>query len=123
MKEIITQERVDSILKLIAIAAPLAGLVIGTAVGIIRKRIAAGTMFGIIIGLSGTALFGLWRMYTTFGNSFGYTNIVCLAVQFAIFSGIGIGAGFAIQRSRNIMNLHEVKGTSEEELLNASKDI
>lgn len=122
MKEIITQEQVDNILRLIAIAAPIAGLIIGAVVGLARKRVAAGLAIGIVTGLTGTAMFGLWRMYTAFGDGYGYTSAVNLTVQLALFTGIGVGAGFMIQKAfSSTCNKKDlgIEAGKEEENLNA----
>ncbi|MEN6520878.1 MAG: hypothetical protein ABFD46_06985 [Armatimonadota bacterium] len=123
MKEIITQEQVEVILKIVAVSAPAAGLVIGAIVGLIRKRIVGGSVIGVIIGFTGTVVFGLWRMYTAVGEHFGYTNTVCIAIQLAVFTVIGICAGFAIQRSYSIKSLCEGTESSREKSFNASEDL
>lgn len=126
MKEIITQEHVNAILRFIAITAPIAGLVIGIAVGSVRKRAIAGLFSGLLIGLTGTAVYGLWWMYTAVGKRYGYTSTGSLAVQLLIFAGIGFGAGFMIQRWLTITpgpRKHEGKEPSWEESPNAGKNL
>ena len=67
-------------------------------------------------------MFGLWRMYTAFGNSYGYTNVVILTVQLLLFAGIGFGTGFVIQKKYgSACNKKGIgtKAANEEEKLNA----
>ena len=86
------------VLRIIAISTPIAGVVVGALIGLVRKRVLRGAAVGLVIGLVGTAVYGLWRMHISFGEHFGYTSVASLAVQLVIFAGLGIGAGAAVQR-------------------------
>ena len=96
MKELVTEEQVNLVLGIMAVIAPIFGLVIGI---IIKKS--RGILPGLTIGLSGALVFGLWRLHAFFGDRFGWTNIMSLVIQIAIFAALGVTAGVAIQKSIN----------------------
>ena len=127
MKELITQQQMDSALRILAIAAPLTGLFIGAVIGIIRRHIVVGATFGFIVGLIGTGVFGLWRIYTALGDNFGYASIASIGFQMAIFAGIGMVAGVIIQKSidrRSIVKVTiEGSKSNKEDKVNASKGL
>ena len=124
MKELVTQSQAEIALRGIALVTPIIGVVTGAIVGAIRKRIARDAARGFLIGLAGTAVFGLWKVYNLIGHRFGYTSVASLLVQLALFSGIGIGVGFAISRAtkspREADSSNNRRISSQGETLNAS---
>ncbi|MBI2844562.1 MAG: hypothetical protein HYX78_14300 [Armatimonadetes bacterium] len=98
MNELITQEQVDRVLQILGVAAPLAGIAIGAIIGRLRGRGVAGMAFGLVFGLLGTGVFGLWRLYHIIGARLGYTSTANLAVQLAVFAGLGLVAGVVSQK-------------------------
>lgn len=99
MKELVTQVQVQRILQIIALVTPGAGIVIGAVIGHARKKILAGIIVGILWGLWGTAVFGLWRMHLLIGKHYGYTSAAALVTEVAIFVGLGVVAGAFIQKA------------------------
>ncbi len=51
MKELVTTEQAAQVIGLLAIALPVAGLLIGAIVGAARKRLASNALLGLICGL------------------------------------------------------------------------
>lgn len=103
VKELVTQAQGEMVLRIIAILTPIAGVVVGALIGLVRKRVLRGAAVGLAVGLLGTAVYGLWRMHISFGEHFGYTSVASLAVQLVIFATLGAIAGTVVQRivSRN----------------------
>mgnify|MGYP005853574131 CR=1 FL=1 len=126
MKELISQQQMDSALRILAIAAPLTGLFIGAVIGIARKQIAVGATLGFIVGLIVTGVFGLWRIYTALGDSYGYASVASIGFQMAIFAGIGMAAGVIIQKKidqRSVKVTMESSKSNKEDKVNASKGL
>lgn len=99
MKEMITVEQAERVLRIIAVASPMAGTLIGLVIGALRKRISAFAGRGLLLGLLGTAVFGLWKVYNLSGSRYGYTSVVSILVQFALLFALGMGAGFTVRRA------------------------
>ena len=99
VKELITQIQAETCLRIIAVAAPAAGLVVGGTTGIVRRRLLADAAVGLAVGLVGTVVYGLWRMYLAFGEGFGFTNVWSVAIQLIIFLGLGAAAGAVVQKA------------------------
>jgi len=99
MKELITVAQAEAVLKVIAIAAPIAGLVIGTLVGWARRRMLSGMVLGLTVGLAGTVVFGLWRMHIWLGEAHGFASVKYLSIQLVVFTALGIAVGYAAQRT------------------------
>jgi len=99
MKELVTQSQAETVMRIIAVASPIVGVICGTIVGLVRRQLVRSAIFGCaIIGLVGNGIFVLWRMYTWFGWRYSYTSITSLAIQLAIFVGLGVAVG-ALARS------------------------
>lgn len=90
MKELVTEAQADMILGIIAVTAPILGIIIGA--------VARKTVDGFLIGLIGPAVFGLWKVHLFLGDRLGWTNVTNLTVQLIIFAALGLMAGVRIQR-------------------------
>ena len=86
----------EAILKLIAIAAPGAGLVGGAVVGTVRHRLIKNAATGLGVGLLGTLIYGLWKLYIAIGESFGNSRVGSVGLLAAIFLAVGFGIGVVI---------------------------
>jgi hypothetical protein len=125
MNELVTQKQVGNILHIVAIASPITGIVIGTIIGIVKKRILASAARGVLIGHAGVAMFILWKIHISLGQRYGYTSVMSFTVQLVIFFGLGIGIGFLIRRLAGKSHSaakpkHNRSKLSQEESLNAS---
>lgn len=124
MKELITKEQLDMVLRVIAIAFPITGAVTGVAVGAVRKRLFANAVFGLILGSIGTVVFVLWRVYNWSGSRYGYTSVVNLLIQFILCLVLGIVAGIITQKAfrspEGLIKRLEKRISTQEEKLNAS---
>jgi uncharacterized membrane protein YraQ (UPF0718 family) len=128
MKELITQQQMESALRIISIAAPLTGLFIGAIIGVVRKQIVIGATLGFIVGLIGTGVFGLWRIYTALGDKYGYASVANIGFQMVIFAGVGMLAGVIIQKRidrRSIAKVAAIESSksNKEDKVNASKGL
>lgn len=99
MKELVTIEQADMVLRFIALAAPLLGLTIGAMAGWTHKQALRGTALGLAIGMAGPAVFGMWRMYLAFGDRYGFTSVGSLVAQAVIFLVLGLAASAMIREA------------------------
>lgn len=61
--EIVDIEAVDRLLLLIGVAAPVVGALLGLVLGAVGGRPGLQALRGLMIGLSGPVVLGLWRFY------------------------------------------------------------
>jgi xanthosine utilization system XapX-like protein len=95
MKELIDPTAVERILLLLAIAGPLAGLIIGIVYGLYKRRILPMTIAGLLIGLLGTLVYFLWQVYNAITDVIGLDRVANLVVQLVMFAVFGILLGIA----------------------------
>ncbi len=96
MKELVTTEQAEHLLRLLAVALPLAGLLIGALVGALRRRLSGHALVGLLLGLIGPAAWVLWRMYNAIEGRFGLDSVAGLLLNLALFIIIGLLVGIAI---------------------------
>ena len=121
MKELVSIEHVERVLQVLGIAAPFCGLLIGAIVGWTRKRLVPSTIGGLMMGLTGTAVFGMWRVFHLMGRHSGYASISFIGGQIVLFLGVGLLAGAMVQRSKysslgRETSFEKAKSTQEETL-------
>ncbi len=95
MRELITIEQADRLFLLIALIAPVAGLLLGAAGGARRGAAKPGAMKGLLIGLLGPINLILWKVYNGITDRLGLDTVKNLLVNIGLFIGIGIVAGLA----------------------------
>jgi len=104
MRELVTTEQAERMLRLLAAGLPIAGLVIGTLFGAIRRRVARSVLAGLLLGLLGPVAFGLWRVYNGIMGRYGLDSVKGLLINLALFSvvglAIGVAVGWAMSRAR-----------------------
>jgi hypothetical protein len=103
MKELITTEQAARAIIILALALPIAGLVIGGIAGVVRRRSARGAALGLVCGLSGPAIWVMWRVYNGVIGRFGLDSVKGLLVNLALFVVVGLAVGVgvgAVQRRR-----------------------
>jgi hypothetical protein len=96
MRELVTVEQAEAVIRLVAAALPAAGLVIGGAVGAARRRAARGLAIGLLCGAAGPAAWLLWRMYNGIVGVYGLDSVKGLLVNLGLFVVIGLAVGAAI---------------------------
>ncbi len=95
MQELVTVEQAERVIVLLALALPIIGLVIGVVVGAVRRRIGRDALLGLICGLSGPAIWLLWRMYNGIVGVYGLDSVRGLLINLALFVVIGLVVGIA----------------------------
>jgi len=88
---------VERILMIAAVAAPAAGLVLGLAAGAIRHRIIRDAAAGLGIGLLGTLIYGMWKLYIAIGKWFGSSSMSGIGVMTTVFLVVGFCVGIAVK--------------------------
>ena len=96
MEELITVEQAERAVAILAMALPAAGLLIGAIVGAARRSLGSGLLLGLICGLSGPAIWLLWRMYNGIVGAYGLDSVRGLLVNLVLFVGIGLVVGIGI---------------------------
>ncbi len=96
MKELVTTEQAEQVLRLLAMVLPIAGLVIGAIAGAARRRLPGHALTGLLIGLVGPAAWLLWRVYNAIEGRFGLDSVKGLLINLALFAVIGVAVGVAI---------------------------
>ena len=101
-QELVTVEQAERLIAALAYALPAAGLVLGAVVGGLRKRLGRGLLIGFVCGLTGPAIWLLWRMYNGIVGVYGLDSVRGLLVNLALFVAIGlvigVGAGLVWRR-------------------------
>jgi hypothetical protein len=98
MKELVTTEQAEHALRLLAMALPVAGLLLGALTGLLRQRLPGGALVGLLIGLLGPVAFGLWHVYNAIMGRFGLDSVKGLLINLALFVVFGLGVGLAAGR-------------------------
>ena len=100
MQELVTVEQAERVIQALTYALPAAGIVLGALVGALRKHVGRGALLGLICGLSGPAIWLLWRMYNGIVGIYGLDSVRGLLVNLALFVAIGLIIGLAIGAGR-----------------------
>lgn len=93
MKELITAGQINTLFTTAAVAGPILGAVIGTALGARRHELRRFALIGLLIGLAGPANLILWKMYNGITDKLGLDTVKNLIVNLALFAGLGAMAG------------------------------
>ncbi len=96
MGELVTVEQTERAIRLVAMALPPLGLALGALVGAVRGRAGRGLALGLLCGLAGPAVWGLWRIYNGILESYGLDSVKGLAISLALFVVIGLAVGLVI---------------------------
>jgi len=98
MREIVDEKTVNLVLAVLAIAGPVAGLIIGAVVGGTRKAICPYAVRGLAVGLAGVLVFALWRVYSAITGRLGLDSLANLLVNLALFVALGLVLGIIASR-------------------------
>lgn len=105
MREIVTQEQVERLFLILAVAGPAAGLALGALTAYLGRVKGAGlapqALRGACWGLLGTVNWLLWKLYNALTSVFGLDTVVNLLVNLIVFVALGGAAGWMISRRRN----------------------
>jgi len=93
MKELITIEQAGSVIAIIAITLPAAGLIVGAIAGAVRRRVGSSALLGLACGLSGPAMWAMWRIYNGIAGHYGLDSVKGLLVNLALFVVVGLVVG------------------------------
>ena len=96
MRELVTVEQAEQVIRLIAVVLPAAGLIVGAALGAARRRLGRGVGLGLVCGALGPALWALWRMYSGIIGVYGLDSVKGLLVNLGLFVGIGVVVGLGV---------------------------
>jgi len=94
LREIVDIAAVERLFQLLAIVGPIAGLVIGAAIGKRRDHLRSGALTGLLIGLLGTLNWLLWRVYNGLTDANGLDSVKGLAINLVLFVIVGVVLGF-----------------------------
>ena len=103
LREIVDIGAIERLFLLLAVLGPIAGLVLGTAVGYRRKRPRQFGIAGLLIGLLGTLNWLLWRVYNALTDANGLDSVKGLGINLALFVAVGaaLGVGYSAWLRRN----------------------
>jgi hypothetical protein len=98
--ELVTRAAVDRVLGLLALFLPVAGLLVGGALGRVRPgRATWSAGRGLVVGLVGPLLWVLWRVTSAIQDRLGLDSVAALVIDFGIFIVVGLGIGIAIGKA------------------------
>lgn len=95
MRELIELAAIERLFRLLAIGAPVVGLLVGAAMGASKQNLKRGVVRGTLFGLLGTANYLLWRIYNALTDANGLDSVRGLFIIFGLFTLLGIVAGIA----------------------------
>jgi len=94
LREIVDIASIERLFQSLAILGPIAGLVIGAAIGCRRQSLRHGALSGLLIGLLGTLNWLLWRVYNGLTDANGLDSVKGLAINLVLFVAVGVVLGF-----------------------------
>ena len=104
MTELITVEQAESVLRALIWVGPLLGALIGLIAGRARKCVAVGLWQGVLAGLLGPVVYGMWRFYGYMvrynpeTGEAGLHKVWVHALNGLIFIAIGFALGIIYRR-------------------------
>jgi hypothetical protein len=96
MQELVTVEQAERAIRVAAVALPVAGIIVGAVAGAVRGQAMRGLALGLLCGMIGPGLWGLWLMYSGVVGAYGLDSVRGLLVNIALFVGIGVVVGFGV---------------------------
>lgn len=101
LHEIVTVAQVETLFALLAVAVPLAGLLIGALIGARKRQAGRGALLGLGIGLIGPLNWLLWHLYNALTDRNGLDTVRNLVINLALFLIVGAGLGVGIRLALN----------------------
>jgi len=96
MDELVTIEQAERAVAILAVALPAAGLLIGAVAGAVRRSLGRGLLSGLVCGLSGPAIWLLWRMYNGIIGAYGLDSVRGLLINLTLFVVLGLVVGLMV---------------------------
>ncbi|MCD6360966.1 MAG: hypothetical protein J7M38_08875 [Armatimonadetes bacterium] len=99
MQELVTVEQADALIRILAWGGPMAGVVIGTIWGGMRRRLLTGAARGFAVGLLGPIVWLMWLLYCWMvrynpaTGEAGLQSVATMALNALIFLTAGIVLG------------------------------
>ena len=90
---ILVEERINTFFAILMWAGPLAGIIVGAIWGLFSKSAVHSTLRGFLLGLGGTLIFFMWKLYLGIVNHYGIDSVKGLLINLAIFTFTGIMLG------------------------------
>jgi hypothetical protein len=96
LHEIVDLATVDKLLMALAVLGPLVGLAVGAGTaGADRKP---GAIRGLAVGLVGTLVFAMWKVYNGITDHLGLDTVKNVVVNLVLFVAVGVVAGLLLRR-------------------------
>jgi len=96
MGELVTVEQAERVIGVLVYALPVAGAVLAAAIGAVRRLVGPAVRAGLIVGLCGPAIWGLWRMHNGIIGVYGLDSVRGLLIELGVFVGIGLAVGVTV---------------------------
>lgn len=93
---IIDPVTVERLLLFLAVGGPLVGLIIGVVFGAHVRNATRRIVQGVLIGLIGTLIYIMWRVYGVITDTLGLDSVANLGLQLLVFAAVGVMMAFAI---------------------------
>ena len=92
----IDPEAVEKTFLFLAVGGPLVGLIIGVILGAHERNATRRVVQGVLIGLLGTLIYIMWRVYGVITNALGLDSVTNIGLQLLMFAALGVMLAFAI---------------------------
>jgi hypothetical protein len=97
-------KEIEKLFLFAAVCGPIIGLLIA-AVSSARARVPyLRCVAGFLIGLLGTFVYLLWKLYNYIAGAFGLDSVLNLSIQLILFIIAGAFAGFAAVNIKKLLN-------------------
>lgn len=102
--EIVDLQQFAGAVRVLAMAVPVVAVLVGLIAGAVRKRMGAGLVKGVAVGLFGPIVYGLWLMYSYLvrydpqTGTVGLHRVSVLLLNVAVFAVVGVLLGLTYSR-------------------------
>jgi hypothetical protein len=96
VRELVTVEQAARMIRVAAVALPVAGLVVGGLAGAFRRCLGRGLAVGLSCGMAGPAVWALWVAHGGIVARYGLDSVRGLLVGLGLFAGVGAALGVGI---------------------------
>lgn len=113
MREIIDAALAERVILILGAVSPVVGAAIGAVAGFGPRKMARCAVTGGLVGLFGTVVFLMWKIYGAVTAVFGLDSTTNLVVQMLIFAAAGAGLGAVIFKVTQYLRGTNLPGRSE----------
>jgi hypothetical protein len=96
-QELVNLAVVERVILVLALLLPALGLALGVARGALRGRWLPDGVRGLIAGLVGPLIWGLWQVYNAIEDFYGLDSVKALLINLALFLIVGIAVGVGVR--------------------------